>query len=233
MDNHIFFKKIAAFTLVAALSFSCEGGITRKSEQTQATAQQKSEQNLVYGELIVKEQSDYLMIPVGLTDKNQDRLYSYENRYNYYYNNIIFYRKKDGETNILLNKKAIINGFDLLEEKKAGKSSSRYWLYQIIDSDTNGDQKLDTQDAKIGYLSDLSGNNLQQITPNNSQILNWTLVQSAGTIFIKILKDSDNDRKFTEKDETNFIRVNLDKPVIGSEIISDEIEQKIKSLLVK
>ncbi|PMB21424.1 hypothetical protein CEN46_14585, partial [Fischerella thermalis CCMEE 5318] len=86
MDNHIFFKKIAAFTLVAALSFSCEGGITRKSEQTQATAQQKSEQNLVYGELIVKEQSDYLMIPVGLTDKNQDRLYSYENRHNYYYN---------------------------------------------------------------------------------------------------------------------------------------------------
>lgn len=233
MDNRIFFKKIAAFTLVAALSFSCEGGITRKSEQTQATAQQKSEQNLVYGELIVKEQSDYLMIPVGLTDKNQDRLYSYENRHNYYYNNIIFYRKKDGETNILLNKKAIINGFDLLEEKKAGKSSYRYWLYQIIDSDTNGDQKLDTQDAKIGYLSDLSGNNLQQITPNNSQILNWTLVQSAGTIFIKILKDSDNDRKFTEKDETNFIRVNLDKPVIGSEIISDEIEQKIKSLLVK
>ncbi|PMB47583.1 hypothetical protein CEN39_24115, partial [Fischerella thermalis CCMEE 5201] len=95
MDNHIFFKKIAAFTLVAALSFSCEGGITRKSEQTQAAAQQKSEQNLVYGELIVKEQSDYLMIPVGLTDKNQDRLYSYENRYNYYYNNIIFYGKKD------------------------------------------------------------------------------------------------------------------------------------------
>ncbi|PMB45683.1 hypothetical protein CEN39_26830, partial [Fischerella thermalis CCMEE 5201] len=143
------------------------------------------------------------------------------------------YGKKDGKTNILLNKKAIINGFDLLEEKKAGKSSSRYWLYQIIDSDTNGDQKLDTQDAKIGYLSDLSGNNLQQITPNNSQILNWTLVQSAGAIFIKILKDSDNDQKFTEKDETNFIRVNLDKPVIGSEIISDEIEQKIKSLLVK
>ncbi|BAU05295.1 hypothetical protein NIES592_16610 [Fischerella major NIES-592] len=233
MDNHIFFKKIAAFTLVAALSFSCEGGITRKSEHTQATAQQKSEQNLVYGELTVKEQSDYLMIPVGLKDKNQDRLYSYENRYNYYYNNIIFYGKKDGKINILLNKKAIINGFDLLEEKKAGKSSSRYWLYQIIDSDTNGDQKLDTQDAKIGYLSDLSGNNLQQITPNNSQILNWTLVQSAGAIFIKILKDSDNDQKFTEKDETNFIRVNLDKPVIGSEIISDEIEQKIKSLLVK
>ncbi|PLZ94892.1 hypothetical protein CEN50_24055 [Fischerella thermalis CCMEE 5268] len=233
MDNHIFFKKIAVFTLVAALSFSCEGGITRKSEQTQATAQQKSEQNLVYGELIVKEQSDYLMIPVGLTDKNQDRLHSYENRYNYYYNNIIFYGKKDGKTNLLLNKKAIINGFDLLEDKKAGKSSFRYWLYQIIDSDTNGDKKLDTQDAKIGYLSDLSGNNLQQITPNNSQILNWTLVQSAGAIFIKILKDSDNDQKFTEKDETNFIRVNLDKPVIGSEIISDEIEQKIKSLLVK
>ncbi|MER3493319.1 MAG: hypothetical protein C4323_13905 [Mastigocladus sp. ERB_26_2] len=232
MVNHIFFKKIAAFTLVAALSFSCEGGITRKSEQTQATAQQKSEQNLVYGELIIKEQSDYLIIPVGLTDKNQDRLSSYENRYNSY-NNIIFYSKKDGETHILLNKKAIITGFDLLEEKKAGKLSARYWLYQIIDSDTNGDQKLDIQDAKIGYLSDLSGKNLQQITPNNSQILNWAIVQSAGAIFIKILKDSDNDQKFTEKDETNFIRVNLDKPVIGYEIISDEIEQKIKSLIMK
>ncbi|WP_016870352.1 MULTISPECIES: hypothetical protein [Fischerella] len=63
--------------------------------------------------------------------------------------------------------------------------------------------------------------------------MNWAIVQNTGAIFIKILKDSDNDQKFTEKDETNFIRVNLDKPVVGSEIISDEIEQKIKSLIMK
>ncbi|WP_026736684.1 hypothetical protein [Fischerella sp. PCC 9605] len=234
MINHSFFKRIAALTIVAILSFSCEGTVTRQTEQTKANAQQQLQPNLFYGDIIIKEESDYLMIPVGLADKNQDRFNlssSYENPKSYY--NIIFYSKKDGKTHLLLSKKAIIHAFDLLDYKKAGKSSTKFWLYQIVDSDTNGDKKLDYQDARIGYISDFSGKNLKQITPDNTQILNSTIVQSAGAIFIKILKDSDNDKKFTEKDETNFIKVNLDNPTVGSEIINDETEQQIKSLVVK
>ncbi len=131
--------------------------------------------------------------------------------------NLIFYRKQDGEAHLLLNKKAIITSFDLLEVKTANKPITRVWLYRIIDQDTNTDKKLNSADATIGYLSDLSGKNLQQITPNNTRIINWVVVPSQNAIFLKIIKDSDNDKKFTEEDNTNFVRVNLDKIGIGTQ----------------
>ncbi|BAZ49011.1 hypothetical protein NIES4103_16220 [Nostoc sp. NIES-4103] len=234
MKNERFWKKISTAIIIAGLCLSCESPTLRKTEQVKATENQNTEPNVDYGELIIKEKSDYLMIPVYVTDHNQnqeDKLNfsrSYEKANKPLYN-IIFYHKQDGISHLLLNKKAIINSFDLLETKTSNKPPTRFWLYKIIDQDTNQDKKLNSEDAVIGYLSDLSGKNLQQITPNNSQIINWVVVASQNAIFIKIIKDSNNDQKFTEKDKTNFIRVNLDQPGMGTEIISDQIEQQIKS----
>ncbi|MDM9383714.1 hypothetical protein QUB80_23805 [Chlorogloeopsis sp. ULAP01] len=236
MINYIFCLKIASFAIVSILSLSCQKSIIRQLKQTQAAAQQKPQPNLTYGDLVIKEQLDHILIPVSLADRDVDKESYYDSsRSNSginQYINIIFYSKKDSKTHLLLNKKAIVTAFELLPHKQE-KNPFRFWFYQIIDSDINGDKKLDYQDARIAYLSDLSGKNVQQITPNNTQVMNWTVVPSVDAIFIKILKDSDNDKKFTDKDETNFIKVNLDKPGIGTEIISDEIQQQIKSLFLQ
>jgi hypothetical protein len=234
MKNHRFLKRISTAIIIAGLCLSCETATTRNTEQAKAAENKNSQPNVDYGELIIKEQSDYLMIPVHITDSSQDQesklnlLRSYE-KHNKPLHNIIFYHKQDGVSHLLFNKKAIINSFDLLETKTSNQPPTRFWLYRILDQDTNQDKTLNSEDAIIGYLSDLSGKNLQQITPNNSQIINWVVVASQNAIFIKIIKDSDNDKKFTEKDKTNFIRVNLDQPGMGTEIISDQIEQQIKS----
>ncbi|MBW4612400.1 MAG: hypothetical protein KME21_03820 [Desmonostoc vinosum HA7617-LM4] len=236
MKNYRFLQKLITVIMTATFSFACTSTATKKTEQAKATNESKSQTNITYGELVIKEQSDHLMIPVYLTEQYQDQennlnlsSRSYEKNKLLY--NMIFYRKQDGENHLLLNKKAIITSFDLLETKVSGKTPTRVWLYRIIDQDTNGDKKINNKDAILGYLSDLSGKNLQQITPNNSQIINWVLVPGQNAIFIKIIKDSDNNKKFTEEDETNFIRVNLDQPGMGNEIISDQTEQDIKSYI--
>ncbi|BDI18813.1 hypothetical protein ANSO36C_46150 [Nostoc cf. commune SO-36] len=237
MRNYNFLNKITTGIIVATLCFSCRSFVSRNAEQAKATDKSKPQANLVYGNLIIKEQSDYLMIPVTLGEQNEDKgidlkLSRSYDRNNPLYN-IIFYRKQDGEAHILLKKKAIITSFDLLEVKAADKPTTRVWLYRIIDQDTNTDKKLNGEDATIGYLSDLSGKNLQQITPNNTRIISWVVVPSQNALFLKIIKDSDNDKKFTEEDRTNFVRVNLDKIGMGTEIISDQIEQEIKSYIFK
>ncbi|OYD90867.1 hypothetical protein CDG76_29545 [Nostoc sp. 'Peltigera membranacea cyanobiont' 210A] len=239
MKNYRFLNKITTAMIVAALSFSCKSSVSRNAEQAKATEKPKPQQNLIYGDLIIKEQSDYLMIPVSLAEQNEDKgvdlnlSRSYENGRNNQLYNIIFYQKQGSEAHLLLNKKAIITSFDLLEVKAANKPTTRVWLYKIIDQDTNIDKKLNSVDATIGYLSDLSGKNLQQITPNNTRIISWVVVPGQNAIFLKILKDSDNNKKFTKEDKTNFVRVNLDKIGMGTEIISDQIEQEIKSYVFK
>lgn len=232
--------KIVASIILATLSISCNARVNRNGQQSQVNAQQTPEPSIVYGDLIINEKSDYLMIPVsifpdinqrenkggGLLSSSYSR--SYRDRNNVY--NLIFYSKKDASTNALLDKKAIIKSFDLIEKKTIGQSIKRFWLYRIIEKDSNEDDKLNYQDATIGYLSDLSGRNLQKITPDNTQLNSWKIVQSTGAIFLEITKDTDNDKKFDTK---SYIRVNLDNPSIGKEIISNQLENEIKSYIVK
>jgi hypothetical protein len=226
-------QKITTAFFIATVVLSCEPRTKTPVEPATATPEEKSQQNISYGDLIIKEQSDYLMIPVMLTEQEPDKLNQYGLSRSYgkekKLNNFIFYHKQDGINHLLLNKKAIINSFDFLEVKSADKPPTRYWLYRIIEQDTNADKKLNFQDAIVGYISDLSGKNLVQITPNNTQMVNWVVIPSQNALFIKINKDSDNDKKFTEQDQSNFIRVSLDKPGMGTEIISNSLEQKIKA----
>ncbi|MEH2290511.1 hypothetical protein [Nostoc sp.] len=239
MKKYRILNKITTVTIVAALSFSCKSSVIKNVEQVKTTEKPKLQPNLIYGDLIIKEQSDYLMIPVSLAEHNEDKgidlnlSRSYENEKNNQLYNIIFYQKQGSEAHLLLNKKALITSFDLLEVKAVEKPTTRVWLYKIIDQDTNTDKKLNSEDATIGYLSDLSGKNLQQITPNNTRIISWVVVPSQNAIFLKIIKDSDNDKKFTKEDKTNFVKVNLNKIGMGTEIISDKIEQEIKSYVFK
>ncbi|MDY6900947.1 MAG: hypothetical protein SWZ49_23125 [Cyanobacteriota bacterium] len=240
MNSYNSILKIVASIIVATISISCNARVNRNSQQSQVNAQQTPQPSIVYGDLIIKEKSDYLMIPVSIfPDINQDEKSwinkasssyssSYRNRKNVY--NLIFYSKQDASKNVLLDRKAIIKSFDLIEKKQIGQPIKRFWLYRIIEKDTNGDKKLNYQDATIGYLSDLSGRNLQKITPDNTQLNSWKIVQSTGAIFLEITKDTDDDKKFDTK---SYIRVNLDNPTIGKEIISNQLEDEIKSYIVK
>ncbi len=111
--------------VVAMLCVSCNYRVENR-EQSQVNAQPTTQPNIVYGDLIIKQESDYLMIPVSILTytnqggKNKGNLYSgslsrsYKDRKDIY--NLIFYSKKDASTNALLNKKAIIKSFDLIEK---------------------------------------------------------------------------------------------------------------------
>lgn len=239
MIINCFWKKIFLAIFITTFALSCESTENKKIEQTQAntTVKPTPQPNINYGELIIKEQSDYLMIPVISTEQKSEKNTNYSlsrsyEKYNLIYN-FIFYHKQDQSNHLLFKKKVIINSFDFLETKLAGKTPTRLWLYRVIEQDTNGDNKLNYEDAIVGYISDLSGKNLIQVTPNNTQIQNFVIIPSQNALLLKIIKDSDKDKKFTAKDKTNFLRVSLDKPAMGTEIISEQIEQESKSYISK
>lgn len=169
--------------------------------------------------------------------------------------NMIFYNKTSGESHILLNKKALISKFEYLFGKKEpenprnqnvttnqpkqdsskklpSKPQNQLLLFHVIDSDTNADGKLDGADAIIGYLSNLAGKSLQAITPPNTQLVSWIFDQKSGAIFMTIRKDSDGDRKFTEKDAIDFVRVNVSKPSVGKEIIDSKTQQELQKIML-
>lgn len=215
---------------------------TSGSTSGSTSATEKSAPKLVYGDIIIKERSDYIIIPVLAANDPNSYRDSYRDSYfrassygkdKNYFHNLIFYNQKNGKLHLLLNKPAIISDFDFIEIKQKDKPIKVLMLIRIIENDTNGDKVLDNQDAVIGYLADLSGKNLQQITPNNTQLISWTVDKRNNTLFLRIVKDSDQDKKFTDRDHNNFLKVNLNQPDIGTEIISEKIEKDINSLILK
>jgi hypothetical protein len=169
--------------------------------------------------------------------------------------NMIFYNKTSKTSHILLNKKALISKFEYLLGKKepenpsgenakanppkqtppkkaVGKPQDKLLLFHIIDSDTNADGKLDGADAVMGYLSNSGGKSLQVITPPNTQVVSSVLDEKSGGIFITIRKDSDGDRKFTEKDQIDFVRVDVSKPGVGQEIIDSKTRQELQQIML-
>jgi len=217
---------------------SCQANINVKALQRKPSQQEKARPNITYGELIAHPKSEYLMFPViGVYSDNDQPannwLFSSSSETEKRIHNIVFYDKKEGKSYLLLRNKAWILSYDLIERNAPGRATKRFWLYRIINKDTNGDQQLTTEDAIIGYISDLSGRNLKQITPNNSQMKNWKVIESMGSIFIQILKNTNNDKKITEKDTSNYIRINLDNLETITEVFTPDTEEEIKSILHK
>ncbi|MEG4202354.1 hypothetical protein QUA20_00225 [Microcoleus sp. Pol7_A1] len=259
MVTHQILRKMSAAIVLLAVALSC-------SSTTTVTQAQKKAENLqpqvAYDDLIVDHESEYIMIPVILSSAEKksghnpisSKLSFSKNRRMIGYN-MIFYNKTNGESNILLNRKALISKFEyLLGKKKPGNSSNQngqtsqpkqnpskkvsskpqdqLLLFHIIDRDTNADGKLDDADAIVGYLSNLAGKSLQAITPPDTQLMSWVFDEKSDGIFVTIRKDSDGDRKFTEKDDIDFVRVNVSKPNVGQEIIDGKTRQELQKIII-
>lgn len=244
--------KIISTLLLGSVIIACDltANNTNLAEVgNENTNQTKANINLIYKKIIDKAKLNFLIIPVAISpDPNsQDGLPLLSSKRSSKANNIynlVFYNKTNNKSHILLDKKAIIKSFDLLETQPLPRentpapqedsaATNKYWLYRIIEKDTNRDGKLSVEDAVIGYISSGDGKNLVQVTPDNTQIQSWKVISQMNAILILVKFDTDNDKIFGNRDRISYIRVNLDKLEKGQEMIDREIEQKIKSILEK
>ncbi|MEM7726126.1 MAG: hypothetical protein AAF208_07090 [Cyanobacteria bacterium P01_A01_bin.45] len=231
-DYQKYYRKAMFSVILGLFCFSCTGNKQETNSQVKNNTPVLPV-NLIYKDILIKEKSDHILIPVSISpDKNQERegIFNRNSKKTENYYNIIFYSKSSGETSLLLNKEAIIKSFDFIEVTQED-STQGFWIYKIIENDTNNDNMMNHKDAMIAYISDSSGKNLRKITPDNTQLINWSLIPNQEEIIIKVLEDTDKDKNFSELDRATFLKVSLSKPQIGNEIIKDELEKKIKSYI--
>jgi hypothetical protein len=226
------FPTIATSVLLSTFALACNP--IWENRQNRTVQAQEEDTQITYGE-IVDTSPEYIMIPVEVAANkgllSQDRSSEYRSKYTSPVN-MIFHSLKTEQSHLLLNKKAVITQWEFFELKKEkDKPAKKVLFLRLIETDTNGDKKFDADDAAVGYLADISGKNLQRLTPSNAQLINWKYDKNRGIIFMRVIKDSDNNKKFTIQDEVNFIKVSPNNPGQGKQIISDKIQQDLKSLV--
>lgn len=181
---------------------------------------------LEYGEVIIQDDVQEVIIPVGISVESYNRFSSsskFHSQSDLYdansllATNLIFYNPKNNKTHLLLEQKAVISQFNYLQNPDLNREvtnkitrriataknqspPAQKIIYKIIDNDTDADGKLTRADAEIGYLSNLSGKELVQITPAQTKLLNWQLAPQTNMILISLQLDSNEDKKFTRED---------------------------------
>jgi hypothetical protein len=171
---------------------------------------------------IQMEGTNYLLFPIGelsVSDKNYDSS-SGRNQLNYKISNYSEYQitgyirnlkiQQIGKDTItsLTDKDILIQSITYLKSI-AAKTKQQVLVYVLEDMDTNKDLKLDDNDIKSLYLSDISGDRFSKISVDFQELIDWNVVESTNRLYFRTIEDTDKNGEFDKKDKLHYYFIDL------------------------
>src|ERR1044072_321220 len=127
--------------------------------------------------------------------------------------NILFYEKKTGTTHPLTKDTIHILSFAIHYDFKRPQI-----FYRVVKKDINNDSVYNEKDAIVLMTSNLVGDILTQLTPDDEQFRQYFYYANTQTILNKTNMNPDKDPSFNTMAETNFREVRLNNPDMGREL---------------
>jgi hypothetical protein len=161
-----------------------------------------------------------IMIPIQYSEPlfTSDKLAGYGG----YYANIIFYDFTTDRSHKLFEHNTYIkhfgrpNPYNTREEKH---QTEQWIFYQVRDTNTSGNKRIDGSDPTILYISDLHGNNLKRITQADENLLSFELYEKKGFALLRMQRDVDGNGKFSADDrDYYYVRLELKGLTLGNKI---------------
>ena len=89
---------------------------------------------------------------------------------------------------------------------------------------------MDKDDPNYLFISDKTGRNFKQISPDNANVVNWQFIKETNKILMQIKGDTNGDKKFTDRDEAIPFVYDLETGGSSKEIFNDDYKTKLKKL---
>jgi hypothetical protein len=199
---------------------------------------------ILFSDFQAIDSSEVVLYPLILERTTSDPSFSSgssSERTNYW--NVIFYNSNTNTQHLLVdNKKVVITSINL-EKNSSAQNKERisdrvnigkdYIFYNAITTDFNNNKVLDADDPTYLYISDKSGNNFRQLSPENYDITSWQILANSTKIVLQARKDSNGDRRFDQNDEQIPLIVDISKDKFATEIFSKFYLDSIKHQLSK
>ena len=147
-----------------------------------------------------------------------------------HYSDVFFYNSATNQVNKLFGGQlALINPFfarrnyysNEKEKELPDNILSRHIIYLVRTSNFNRDNALDTEDPVYLYVSTKTGEKLRQLTPENFNVVSWTLSKDGKLILVKGQNDTNGNKKFGNGDDELYYRIDLNDDI--SKITCDPI----------
>ena len=131
-----------------------------------------------------------------------------ENEITGYLRNLKFQEVGSDSIKALTDKPILIQTVTYLKTV-AEKIKQPILVYTLADMDTNKDGKLDSNDIKSLYLSEISGNRFIKISVDFQELIDWNLIESKNRLYFRTIEDTNKNGEFDKKDVLHYHFIDL------------------------
>ena len=160
--------------------------------------------------------TDYLVHPIGdfRTTEGKNRSNGYDkgsftiSNYSEYeltgfLHNLKFQKIDSDSLHSLTDKRVLIQTATYLKTI-ADRTKQQVMVYTMSDMDTNRDDRLDVNDIRALYLSELSGKRLTKVSPDFQELVDWYLVDSKSRLYFRTIEDTNKNGEFDRNDVLHY-----------------------------
>lgn len=160
---------------------------------------------------------------LAMYDATASSEYINDNSLYYDIRNILFYDKRTGKSKPLTADTIHILSFAIHHDFNRPQI-----FYRVVKKDINNDSMYNAEDPIVLFTSNLLGDSLTQLTPDDEQFTEYFYYKDTQTILIKTNMNPDSDTSFVTMAETNFREVHLSTPEMGREIFSKGLRDSLR-----
>ncbi len=123
--------------------------------------------------------------------------------------NLKFQKHESDTITQLTDQTILINSVDFLREI-FNNNKKKYLLYTVYDSDSNADQKINYQDLRSLYISEINGQEFNKLTPEFQELIDWKIIKSQNRLYFRTIEDIDKNGKFDNEDKLHYFYIDFD-----------------------
>lgn len=94
----------------------------------------------------------------------------------------------------------------------ADNTRKQILIYTLTDADTNRDGRVDSNDIKSLYISDISGNGFKKLSEDVQELVDWNVIDAQNRIYFRTIEDINKNGAFDKNDMVHYHYVNLLMP---------------------
>lgn len=91
----------------------------------------------------------------------------------------------------------------------ADKTKKYFMVYTLADSDTNKDGKIDSNDIKSLYMSNLNGSNFSKLSQEFQELIDWNIIETQNRLYFRTIEDINKNGDFDKEDKVHYSYLDL------------------------
>lgn len=91
----------------------------------------------------------------------------------------------------------------------AEKNKKQILVYILVDSDTNKDNKVDQNDIKSLYISNINGSGFAKLSEPLQELIDWNIIETQNRLYFRCIEDINKNGAFDKNDKVHYYYVNL------------------------